>query len=342
MNLADLFSIRPLLVMVLGLVLNQDRSYGEEYSTECSSEIVSCLEENQIPEQRISLRHTEGSGLGYAIGYTSLDLFLSKSFDNQDFLPFLDLRGHVFNNGRFAGNAGLGLRYLNPCFDQIWGANITYDYLEHLGHNPRRNYHQIGTGIEVIGDRWDVHLNAYMPVGTKKTNIYRFNYGFYEDLRREDLSRFRLGLKAREQVALNGIDALFGYRFCGFCNTDLHIGAGPYVYWGRTEKTTNAFTKKRVSAWGGRLTLDIIFQKYISLAGIVSYDSVFKWRGQGMVALNIPFDIFRCSCLEYTSCTPCTIRDRLYDNIRRNEIITVDSLTRFTNDPRVLDPEFQP
>lgn len=331
--------IRSLLMLLLGLAFVQEKSYGEEYSEECSTEMIGYMDENSILEQRISLRHTEGSGLGYAIGYTSLDLFLSQSFDNQSLLPFLDLRGHVFNNGKFAGNAGLGFRYFSPCFEQIWGVNVTYDYLQHLQHYPRQSYHQVGGGLEIIGERWDFHLNAYVPVGDKKTNIYRFNYGLFEDLRREDLSPFNLGLKAREQLALNGIDTLFGYRFVGVCNTDLHISAGPYYYWGHTEKTTNAFTRKNESSWGGRLMLDILFKKYISVAGVVTYDSIFKWRSQGMISLNIPFDIFQNCCSEYAS---CTVKDRLYDRIKRNEIITVDSLTRFTNDPRVLDPEFQP
>lgn len=313
------FSIRSFLMLILGLAFLQERVQAEE--------------------QKVKLSHIEGSGLGYSIGYSSLALFLSNSFDNQNLTPFLDLRGHVFNNGKFAANAGLGLRYFNCCVEQIWGVNVVYDYLQHLQHYPHRSYHQVGAGIEVIGDRWDFHMNAYVPVGHKKTNIYRFKYGFYEDLQREDLSNLEFGLKATEQLALNGIDALFGYRFCHICNTDLHVSAGPYYYTGRSVKTTNAFTKKRESSLGGRFMFDLIYMKYISIGAEVTYDTIFKWRGQGVVSLNIPFDIFNNWGFE---CTPNCFRDRLYDYIERNEIIAVDCMHRFENNPLVLDPSFQP
>jgi len=334
MTFMNFFSIHSLVMLILGFAFVQEKSYGEE----CSPEEM-LLETAVQGDQRISLSHAEGSGLGYAIGYTSLGLFLSKSFDNQRFIPFLDLRGHIFNNGKYAGNASLGFRYLNCCLEQIWGINIAYDYLQHLQKYPHRSYHQVGGGLEIIGKMWDFHLNVYGAVGHKKTNIYRFNYGFYEELKRGDLSHLKLGLKAREQLALNGIDTLFGYRFCNMRYTDVRISAGPYFYWGHTEKTTNAFTKKKESSWGGRLVLDIIFMRYISIDADVTYDTIFKWRSQGMVCLNIPFDIFQNW---HSPCAPCSLRDRLYDCIERNEIIAVDCLNRYTNDPRVLDPEFQP
>ena len=316
------------------LILGIASAYGEEG---CSDEAIEYANGNELFEQRISLAHAEGSGLGYAIGYSSAKLFLSQSF--QRFTPFVDLRGHLFNNDRYAGNAALGVRYLDSCLGQIWGVNLAYDYLQHLQKYPHRSYHQVGGGIEWAGERWDFHLNAYAPVGRKKTNIYRFHYGFFEALKRGFLSDLKLGLKAREQAALNGIDMLLGYRFCNVWYTDLHISAGPYYYWGRTEKTTNAFAKKERSSWGGRFVLELLFQKYISLTGVTTYDSLFKWRGQGMIALNLPFDFCKGICFE---CAPSTLRDRLFDSIERNEIIAVDSVTRYTNNPRVLDPEYKP
>lgn len=325
-------SVRFLWIVIVGL----SSVYGGSYAQECPTEDLECCCTETFPEERISLSHVEGSGLGYSIGYSSLDVFLSHPFNDQKFVPFLDLRGHIFNNGKYAGNAGLGFRYFNECSEQIWGANVVYDYLE----NSRRSYHQVGAGFEVIGDRWDIHVNGYVPVGDKKTNIYRFNYAFFEELKREDFSHFDFDLRAREQLALNGVDALFGYRLLNIYCADLHVSAGPYYYWGRSEKTKNAFVSKYESALGGRLSLDILFKKYVSLIGVMTYDSIFKWRGQGMIALNIPFDLFFGNC--HSECTPCSLKNRLYDNIQRNEIIAIDSLTRFTNDPRVLDPEFQP
>lgn len=326
-----------LLCMVsISLCFFCEQAFGEEEEA-FEWQIDEIIPEKQTFYERVSLLHIEGKGLGYSIGYSSLDLFLAKTFCNNTFVPFLDIRGHVFNNGRFAANAGLGLRYFSNCLQQIWGVNAFYDYLE----NARRSYHQVGAGIEILGNKWDFHCNAYVPFGCKKTNIYRFNYGFFEDLKRKNVSSLKFGLKAREQLALNSVDALFGYRFCNiYKNADMHIGAGPYYFWGNSAKTENAFTSKHQSAFGGRGVVDIYFNNYIALSGVVTYDSIFKWCGQGTITLNIPLDAIFRHCQPV--CSLCSVKDRLFDSISRNEIIAIDYLSRFTNDPRVLDPEFQP
>lgn len=316
-------------IITFGLSFFCERSFGQE------REIYDNIEftyGNRLP-QELTICHREGTGLGYSIGYSSLDLFLSKSFCSQPIVSFLDLRGHVFNNGKMAGNVGLGMRYLNYCTQQILGINVAYDHLQ----NTRRSYDQVGAGFEIIGENWDFHLNAYVPIGRKKTNIYRFRYAFYEAFRDDDLSRLKFGLKAREQLALNGFDTLIGYRICNLFCGDLHISGGPFYYWGNTAKTKNAFNSKHRSALGGRVLIDISFKKYLALSTNVSYDSIFKWCGQVAITLNIPFNFnfqHRSGC--------CTFRDRVFDRVARNEIIVVDCLNRFSNDPRVLDPEFNP
>jgi hypothetical protein len=303
---------RVFLILALGASLFTERCLGEA----------------------LSLKHTEGTGLGYSIGYSSLNLFLSKTCEQVT--PFIDVRGHVFNNGKPAANAGLGVRYYSSCYKQIWGINVFYDYLR----NTRHVYNQVGAGLEAMGEKWDFRCNAYVPVGSKRKNIYRFRYGFYEALRNEDLSHFDLGLKAREQFALNGLDATFGYRFCTMCSADFRLSGGPYYYWGRTPKTKNAFASKHKESWGGRLSLDMSYKDYICLTGTTTYDSFFKWRGQGIISLNIPFDLIFTCC--HPRCVSGTLRDRLFAFVERNEIIPVDCLNRFINDPRVLDPEFKP
>src|SRR4051812_21635157 len=61
----------------------------------------------------VDVRHTESKGVGYNDGYTTLEGF--GIYDhNSYFMPFLDLRGHVFNDGQLAGNVGLGERTVIP------------------------------------------------------------------------------------------------------------------------------------------------------------------------------------------------------------------------------------
>src|SRR3974390_1481326 len=63
-----------------------------------------CMKANH--PHRIDIKHIEGKGIGYNQGYTSLDGLFTSMWN--DFIPFVDLRAHVFNNGRWAANAGLG------------------------------------------------------------------------------------------------------------------------------------------------------------------------------------------------------------------------------------------
>lgn len=282
------------------------------------------------PPEHISVSHTEGRGLGYSIGYSSLDLFLSQPFSDKTFVPFLDLRGHIFNNGKYAANAGLGFRYISDCFAQVWGINAFYDYLQ----TQRRIYNQVGMGLEVLGKHWDVRVNGYLPVGHKKTNIYRFSYDFF------DRGTPGFLLRAREQLALKGVDSLIGYRYCKARCFDLTIGAGPYFYWGRSEKTVNVFRAKNKHAFGGQLRAGVSFMDYLFLDGIGTYDSLFKWNGQATFTLSLPFDFTfkQNSCCERSYC----LQERAYRPVVRNEIIVVDPLHRFSTNPLIFDPEFQP
>ena len=101
-----------------------------------------CCYSNSRPE-RITARHIESKGVGYNQGYTTLEGFFSlPSMVDNVWFPFLDLRGHVFNNGKFAANAGLGLRYLSE--SRVWGVNSYYDYRQ----ASHRNFSQYGLGLE--------------------------------------------------------------------------------------------------------------------------------------------------------------------------------------------------
>lgn len=299
------------------------------YHSLCAFAIgCSSLLEGNLPsfQAEVALKHTEGKGLGYKIGYTSLDLFLAQPLCCNELAPFTDLRGHAFNNGRFAGNAGLGLRWMNiPC-KQVWGINFFYD-----AYAPRRRpYHQLSIGLEVLGEAFEVHLNGYLPVGKKKTNIYLISYGL-----------FRNGFlcKVREQLAMGGIDLELGYRFCKMKGFDFYAGLGPYYYCGRTEKTKNAFTRAIKEIAGGRLRVSTSFMKYWKLEGTTTYDNRFKWGGQAVISFNFPFRW--TGCFENVG-ESCAYYGKLYQPVVRNEIILINQINRFSSNPEILNPEFEP
>ena len=76
---------------------------------------------------RLSARYTTPKGIGYNQGYSTLEgFFAPRTLFRETWLPFLDVRGHILDNGKFATNAGFGLRYLSQA--RIWGINSYYDY----------------------------------------------------------------------------------------------------------------------------------------------------------------------------------------------------------------------
>ena len=113
----------------------------------------------------IRLRHIESKGLGYNKGYSSLDAFLTYPKWSGDFLPFVDLRGHVFNDGKTAANAGWGFRYLSEPKKRVFGLNFYYDYRD----ASKKSYRQVSAGLEALGITWDFRMNGYLPVGGKRS-----------------------------------------------------------------------------------------------------------------------------------------------------------------------------
>jgi len=113
------------------------------------------------------------------------------------------------------------------------------------------------------------------------------------------------------------------------------IGAGPYFYWGKSAKTVNVFWPKHERAYGGQLRACFSFMNYLFLEGIGTYDSQFKWNGQIKLALCIPFDV-----IFYNDCSKNPFG--LQRSVKRNKIIVVDSINRFSTDPQIFDPENQP
>lgn len=55
---------------------------------------------------RLTLRHIESGGVGYTSGYTTLEGFISADPNQLSVTPFLDGRGHLFDNGTWAANGG--------------------------------------------------------------------------------------------------------------------------------------------------------------------------------------------------------------------------------------------
>jgi hypothetical protein len=247
---------------------------------------------------RATVRHIEANGVGYDQGYTTLEGFFSQEFHRT--LPFLDLRGHVFNNGKLAANAGLGLRYLG---ERIWGANVYYDYRQ----TSHQDYQQISAGLESLGIRWDFRLNGYLPLTDRSKVSSGPTFDSFED-------HFMI-LARKTEFALKGANAEVGYHLDSI-RFPLYLAAGPYYLQGKGKE-----------AWGGSLRIAANLSPYIRIEGNTSYDSLFHWIGQGQISLIFPFGGRKqvrasrgCCCTDLLA-----LKERAVQPVDRNEIIPIDT-----------------
>jgi len=234
---------------------------------------------------RAALRYTTPEGIGYHFGYTSLTGFFAPDrFFRENLLPFLDVRGHLFDNGKWAANAGVGVRYLQN--KNVFGANLYYDFRNSSG----LNYNQVAVGVESLGRVWDLRLNGYLPVGDKDHTS-----------------------GSHTKAALKALNAEAGIHVDHFQDAPLYFSAGPYYLNGKGK-----------SSFGGEVRASIdLFDRYLRFEGNSSYDTIFKWVGQAQISLQIPLGNKRV-CYKKEPCSrSIDLHERALQNVERHEIIPV-------------------
>lgn len=248
-----------------------------------------------------SFRHIEAGGIGYNQGYSSFEGFFVPNQD-QFLMPFLDVRAHIFNDGKIAANVGLGLRTTTQ--RRVYGINTYYDYRK----TQKIHYNQMGFGLEALGNRWDFRLNGYLPMGKKITSPYQKKFvGF---------SGNQMIISQKYQFAMKGAQAELGIHFGESQFGDFYAAAGSYYFVGKVGP----------HIWGGKGRLGIRFKEYFTFELSDSYDKMFHNRFQCQLTFTVPFG--KGSCTKQTDAYhSCKISDVLYSRliqpVERQEIIVV-------------------
>lgn len=282
-------------------LINADQGNIETNSTLDAQNGTGTSTQDCISNERpykIELRNIENRGVGYQEGYTTLEWYYMPTCGN--FTPILDLRGHVFNNGKFASNVGIGLRYLNG---MIWGVNAYYDFRQ----THRTHFNQISLGLEALG-RWvDYRINGYFPVGRRHSSYYHTRFDSFKDN--------NIIIERKREFAMTGANAELGFHIVDRKNVDLYGALGPYYFGGESK-----------NAWGGEARLAATFFDHLRVQASTSYDSCFKWIGQGEVGLNFSFGHKKkIRNLETRTCSEALyLAERAGQRVDRNEIIVVD------------------
>jgi len=266
-----------------------------------------------------SLRHIEGGGIGYEEGYTTFEAFLALDPRRWAITPFLDARGHVFDKGKWAANAGIGLRALWG--NRVCGINTYYDYR----NASRFHSNQIGVGLESLGALLDFRINGYLPVGAKTSAPYNTTF--------KTFSGNYMLLSQKYQSAMKGADAECGFHFGKSASFDFYAAAGPYYFIGKMDSAT----------WGGKARISGTFKDMLTLEISDSYDRTFHNKFQGQISLSFPFGPKSKVKKQERSCKVAnTLNERMLQPVDRQEIIVIDKARKNTvaTDPATGLPYF--
>lgn len=257
---------------------------------------------NRMPStMRFTTRHIENKGIGYRTGYTTLEAFLAAPPDQSDIVPFLDLRGHFFNNGKWAANGGVGLRKIIA--DRVYGINAYYDYR----NASKRSYNQLSFGLETLGTFWDARLNGYIVFNSRTSKPYRIKFDHF--------SGNTLYYSRRLQYALSGANGEIGFHPIKMKNVDVYTTIGPYYLKGPSRGSVLGVQTRASATW----------KDYISAEISYSYDHMFNNILQGQLSFSYPFGPnSKVKTSQGLSCKHTKLlQRRMVQPVMKNEIIPV-------------------
>ncbi|MCB1109681.1 MAG: inverse autotransporter beta domain-containing protein [Chlamydiia bacterium] len=227
-------------------------------------------------------KHREYKGVGYDKGYTSIDVHLTFA-EFPGFVTFFNPCGHVFNDGRLAFNIGLGGRVIAANEKWMGGINVYYDYRSSSTLSPQ----QLGGGAELFISDYALRFNGYAPIGTVKQTEGSRAAAALANLQGEV-----------EKELLKGDH----YVFWG--------AIGAYYLTGRAYQNHD-FGK----AWGSDIRLTALLWKWVEILFETTYDRIYHFTFQGMLALKIPFG---------GKPTKTQAPFDLYQPVKRREIIPLE------------------
>ncbi|MFM8286303.1 MAG: inverse autotransporter beta domain-containing protein [Planctomycetaceae bacterium] len=237
--------------------------------------------------------HIEGQGIPQVRPVTPIELF--PYIEEDGGLLFGDGRFVITNDGTFAGNLGVGYRWLAPEVGRIFGGSLWYD----LDDTRSLMFQQVGLGLETYGTDWDLRGNAYLPVGPES--------------RQDSLQLLPGSLRYQGQnlaysqsrgfyTAMTGFDAEFGIPVPGSLaeSIDLRVYGGGYYYTNDYHNIPGASARMRASLVPG---IDVEVQ--------VTHDSFFETRA--FAGLSWTF-----GPLHYSNYPAGELAGRLGEHVTRN------------------------
>jgi len=246
-------------------------------------------------------RTTQGRGVGYDEGYSTLGILAGSKWLNCCFQPFIDLRADAFNDGKMAASGGIGGRYRNAYNGMVLGLNAYYDY-----RHSKIDYQQVGMGLEIGGKGFFLRANGYVPVGRKTHVLHVEDFIVVEQfsLRHRHLQQALGGFDAEVETSLRRLSP--NYSKCW----NPYLAIGPYYFKGKFGDHIR----------GGRIRFGLQYMDCLSLEVKTTFDNVYHTITQGVVSLMFPLG--GSSCFPTNWCEPCCQRCYVQP-VQRNDIIVL-------------------
>jgi hypothetical protein len=263
---------------------------------------------------RLSARHTQGNGVGYQDGYTSVDWFLPLLANEPDSIWFGDFRAILSTDAEFSSNLGTGYRWYEPEQNRIYGANIYWDTRQ----LDDFTFSQLGIGLQSFGEIIDLELNGYTPA--------------VNDTHQQSVQFSGNNLLVHSANALSGMDFMAGYNVPPILDFHTRVLGGVYFYdSNQTPRTT-----------GWRVRLETALQDWLAFTATAQDDELF---GRTVV---VSAELRRTIEHESNAVTDSmrhkfrnaagggdddTIRHRLADPVRRQQQIVLTQNTQLATGP---------
>lgn len=357
MNFSKAIAIAFLLICtpklpVAGEVFNFFYYNENSCDDDCCNEF---LPDSLESSARVYADHVEGRWIDNPEGYSSLGTFIALPLDCcARYLPFIDLRGHVFNDGKYAANLGGGVRFLTHCND-VFGLNVYYDYRETGSHRHHHNapsnsgesshsgdseishhsdidvstpllmtecrdnqwkhhFQQIGIGAEWLGRCVDFRVNGYIPLGHRVAHGVECFFDYFDKGVESTIPVYE-AFCARSRSSAWGIDGEIGRYLMRMSScTCFDLYAAVGTYYYNPKNACKDF-------WGAKARLEARIGNYVDLKLIGGYDPIYKGSLQGTITLTVPFDCFRACCC--SAFDDCYLRDIAYQPVQRQELIVL-------------------
>jgi parallel beta-helix repeat protein len=280
---------------------------GVPYSVAAQAVNTDSSSSNAAADLKISPRFGIGyttSGAGFD-GFTRFDAFIPILQTPGSRLTFVEGRLLLDNDTNFGGNLVLGHRFYSS--SRIFGGYLAYDSRD----TGSSRFHQLGAGVESLGEIWDFRANAYLPIGDTRQQV-GFSRSSSDPIFTDPVFAGNALLFPGQQehlefrqyeAALGGVDVEVGARIARLGTTgDLRGYGGVYYYDGSGSDGT----------FGWRTRLEARPSSTLRLGLSLQHDGIFGTNF--VVSLGASFPGNR---------NPEPIR-RLGESVARQENILVD------------------